>query len=183
MIHDRDSRTTASLNSFSGILRSVPVEIIKPTTARPRRRNGAAAGPSFVLSLCMALYSVLSLTGCSSQSPQPAIQVPLSDIHAVTGEWEGSVRTIPQMKFRASIFLIINEEGVYNFVAEDSAAIGLGMGMLSIEDGMLVSSSEGREVRMRLYDRNGQQILVGPVRNAKGKNFHLQVTRRNQSSP
>jgi hypothetical protein len=139
--------------------------------------------PSFVLSLCMALSSLLSLTGCSSQPPQPAIQVPLSDIHAVTGQWEGSIRTIPEMRFRASVFLTINEQGLYNFVVEDSAAFGLGSGMLSIEDGMLVSASQGRQVRMRLYDRNGQQILVGPVRNAKGEDFHVQVTRRSQPGP
>ena len=131
----------------------------------------------------LALYSLLSLTGCSRQPPQPAIQVPVSDIRTVTGEWEGAIRTIPQMRFRASVFLIINEKGLYNFVVEDSAAIGLGSGMLSIEDGMLVSSSHGRQVRMRLYDRNGQQILVGPVRNAKGEDFHVEVTRRSQPSP
>jgi len=85
---------------------------------------------------------------------------------------------MPAMTFRASIFLVINETGAYNFVAEDSAAIGLGTGTLTLEDGTLVSSSQGRQVRMRLYDRNGQQILVGPARNAKGEDFHVEVTRR-----
>ena len=147
-----------------------------------RREDYAAAGPGLGVLLCMTLYSVLSLAGCSSQPPQPAIQVPLSDIQAVVGEWEGSVQTTPDRRLKAFIFLIINENGAYNFVAEDAAAIGLGAGILTVENGILVSSSQGRQVRMALYDRNGQQTLVGAVRNAKGEDFLVGVIRRNTSS-
>ena len=58
-----------------------------------RRQDDVAAGPGFGLLVCMTLYSVLSLAGCSSHDPpQPAIQVPLSDIQAVAGEW-GRIRS------------------------------------------------------------------------------------------
>ena len=147
-----------------------------------RRQDDVAAGPGFGLLLCMTLYSVLSLAGCSSQPPQPAIQVPLSDIQAVAGEWEGSVRTTPDKKLKASLFLIINENSAYTFVSEDAAAIGLGAGILTIENGVLVSSSQGRQVRMALYERNGQQILAGAVRSAKGEDLLVEVMRRNTSN-
>ena len=147
-----------------------------------RREDYAAAGPGLGVLLCMTLYSVLSLAGCSSQPPQPAIQVPLSDIQAVAGEWEGSVRTTPDKKLKASLLLIINENSAYTFVSEDAAAIGLGAGILTIENGVLVSSSQGRQVRMALYERNGRQILAGAVRSAKGEDLLVEVMRRNTSN-
>lgn len=133
--------------------------------------------------LSVALGALLSLPGCSSHDPpSPAINIAVADIQAVVGEWEGSVQTTPDRRLKASIFLIINENGAYNFVAEDAAAIGLGAGILTVENGILVSSSQGRQVRMALYDRNGQQTLVGAVRNAKGEDFLVGVIRRNTSS-
>ncbi len=147
------------------------------------KQDGSALRCYLGFLFSVALGAMLSFVGCSSHDPPPpAINVPVSDIHVVAGEWEGSVRTTPDKKLKASLFLIINENSAYTFVSEDAAAIGLGAGILTIENGVLVSSSQGRQVRMALYDRNSQQILAGAVRNAKGEDFLVEVMRRHTSN-
>jgi hypothetical protein len=75
---------------------------------------------------------------------------------------------------------MIQESGAYTFIGKGMTDVVLGAGMFRLEDGRLVSDTEGRRLNFSLYNRNGQTALAGDARDKKGNLHYVNLKRASE---
>ena len=132
--------------------------------------------------LCSILVVTnLVITGCAGYRPPDARnQFPIADMKAAAGRLEGMVRSIPAMEEQDIVRVMIQESGAYTFVGQGMTDFILGAGMFRLEDGHLISDTEGRRMNFSLYNRKGQTVLAGDAWDKKGNPHYVDLTRASQ---
>jgi hypothetical protein len=123
--------------------------------------------------------AMLWVLGCTAyRPPDPSTQLPVSEFKMVAKTWEGTVRAMPDMTRKATVVLIIQENGSYTFVGEDWTQIALGAGMFTLRDNLLRSDSNGRNLSLALYQRKEHRILAGEARSKAGEKLFVELNPR-----
>jgi hypothetical protein len=102
-------------------------------------------------SMLLVVGLVVLVTGCASVPPG----VPVSDLAAVSGKWEGAIQT-PNGTLPAVI--TIDKAGTYQAIVNGQPFVGV----LSLDDGRIrvKSTTTGRTAVWTLHERDGQKVLV-----------------------
>lgn len=137
---------------------------------------------STIVLLSLVAMAMVWLDGCSGhQRPDPSSRVPISDFKTVAGKWEGTVWKVPNMARKASVVLIIDKNSAFTFVGQDFSRMALGSGTFTLQDGLLISDSFGRYLRLGLYDRESRSVLAGDARTKDGEELFAELTRTSTS--
>ena len=121
------------------------------------------------------------MAGCSGGPPhhdQSSTPVRITDVTMVAGEWEGFVTKSEDAIPSGSVRLTIRENGSYLFAGQTVSRVGVGAGMLHVEDGRLTGDSDRRAVSVSLYDHDGKAVLsVDSTNHETGDRYHGDFTR------
>ena len=135
-------------------------------------------------------YVVLMCVGCASvpSRQEPAsVTVPISDVHAVAGTWEGLLKETPPpppLRYGGDwITLTIADngegggDGIFEFATYRTIGVFSGSGPLNLANGTLHSESEQGRATYTLQEKDGTPILVVEAVDQKGVRYHAELTR------
>jgi hypothetical protein len=123
--------------------------------------------------MCLAISS-----GC--QTPEHMeqvqwVQVPIADLSAVEGKWDGLMRRVPPERRDDWLTVFIRSNGRYEFSSLRTIGVFSGHGEFSVNDGKLQSSSERGTVEAVLYEAGSQRMLKAKGRAADGTEYTAEV--------
>jgi hypothetical protein len=121
------------------------------------------------------------LVGCAGPPTHEGTewtQVPITDVHMVTGDWVGSVKKQAALLAEGSVRLIILENSTYVFAGQTTSRAAAGAGPLKVRDGRLIGDTDRRAMSISLYDHKGQPILAVEATNHEtGDHFRGDFTK------
>ena len=104
--------------------------------------------------------------------------VPLSDVQAVVGQWDGMETSPP-----GAVVLILRENRTYLFASQRSDSVLVGSGTFVLQDGKLYDETGKRDVVMTFARREERSVLVAEGTSKTGQRYHVEFTRRDESQP
>jgi hypothetical protein len=148
---------------FRGILiRSARHVVIDMQVVRWRIHPKKLAKVISALRLYGGPFVLGMLIGCSggpSQQDPSWILVPISDVHMVAGEWEGTVKIERAIIPEGSVRLMIHDNGTYLFAGQTISDVAIGAGSFEIRDGRLIGDTTRRTLTLTLYSHKGTSVL------------------------
>jgi hypothetical protein len=116
--------------------------------------------------------------GCQSteRSDQPEwAQVPIADLSAVAGKWDGLMRRMPPERRDDWVTVSIAPDGRYEFSSLRTIGVFTGHGVFALQEGKLRSTSERGTVEAVLYEAGGQRMLKAKGRASDGTEYSAEV--------
>jgi len=103
------------------------------------------------------------LLGCAG-GPDPQgpswKMLPITEVHSVVGEWDGTVKKEHGTLVEGGGRLMIRDNSTYLFAGQTTTRSAVGSGPLEVKDGRLIGDTERRALTLTLYDHNGQEVIV-----------------------
>lgn len=81
------------------------------------------------------------------------------------------------MRDDAWVLLMIREDGHFKFAGNRETEIVLGIGTLTIRDGMVVATGEQGSGTLTLHDKGGGAVLVIQATLKNGRHLYMEMTR------
>ena len=133
----------------------------------------------------MMIVSVFccSVSACSllDRPPSPPLEpIPVTDIKAAAGTWEGIMVRSPATRSDDWVTLKIQEDGTYHLKSIRTIGVFSGSGRFTLEDGTLVARSARGTVTAQLHRHVGQDdhVLQAEGTTSDGLTYRAQLTRK-----
>ncbi|MBX3300997.1 MAG: hypothetical protein KF693_02150 [Nitrospira sp.] len=131
----------------------------------------------------MMIVAVLccSMSACSLLGRPPSLpleHIPVTDIKAAAGTWEGIMVRSPATRSDDWVTLRIQEDGMYQFESVRTIGVFSGSGQFILEDGKLVARSARGMVTAQLHRHVGQDdhVLKAEGTTGDGLTYRAQLT-------
>jgi hypothetical protein len=131
----------------------------------------------------MMIVSVFccSVSACSilDRPPSPPLEpIPVTDIKAAAGIWEGIMVRSPATRSDDWVTLRIQENGMYRFESIRTIGVFSGSGRFDLEDGKLIARSARGMIMAELHRHVGQddQVLKAEGTTNDGISYRAELT-------
>ncbi|BFU96524.1 MAG: hypothetical protein NTNFB02_32460 [Nitrospira sp.] len=132
------------------------------------------------------VLSLALLVGCASGSDHQDRSwkpVPITGVHMVVGEWEGTVKKEHGALVEGGGRLMIRDNSTYLFAGQTTTRSAVGSGPLEVKDGRLIGDTNRRALTLMLYDHKGQEVIVVDATNHEtGERYRGEFRRVQESS-
>jgi hypothetical protein len=122
--------------------------------------------------ICLANFTL----SCATPSP-PDVRdwtpSPIGDVKSVTGAWEGILTSVGTR--RDWVSLLIGEDGTYEFASYRPIGVLSGKGQFTVEEGKLMTRTEGGNITCSLYTANDRRMLKAEATNKKGVTYAAEL--------
>ena len=129
------------------------------------------------LVIIVSLLTIASIGCAASRSSANLKIVPVAGIAGVAGDWQGLSKRLPDMRDDAWVLLMIREDGYFKFAGNRETDIVLGVGTLTIRDGLVVATGEQGSGTLTLHDKGGDSLLVIQATLKDGRHLYMEMTR------
>jgi hypothetical protein len=126
----------------------------------------------------VALACLATSYGCETaerSKPPQWVQFPITDVSEVAGKWDGLMRRIPPDRRDDWVTVAIGSDGKYEFSSLRTIGVFSGHGEFALNEGRLVSKSEGGTVEAVLYQDGTHRMLKAKGRAADGTEYTAEV--------
>ncbi len=126
----------------------------------------------------VALACLATSYGCETaerSKPPQWVQFPITDVSEVAGKWDGLMRRIPPDRRDDWVTVAIGPDGKYEFSSLRTIGVFSGHGEFALNEGRLVSKSEGGTVEAVLYQDGTHRMLKAKGRAADGTEYTVEV--------
>jgi hypothetical protein len=128
------------------------------------------------------LLSVSLLAACAGLGTQqqiPLSPVPITEIKAVEGTWEGLVINARTGKASGRIAVVLTSHdayGTYSFGGETAQGSLVGTGRVAVHSGRLLSETGQRMANFTLCLRGSEKVMAAHVIGKDGNPYHMELT-------
>jgi hypothetical protein len=116
-----------------------------------------------IATLCLLFgWGSMSLVLCAvlSRQPSPTLTfVPIPDFHSVAGTWAGVATRVPPSPRDDWVELTIHDDGTYETTGARTTGVLLHLGMLTLSDGRIISSTDRESATYLLYEGVDRRVL------------------------
>jgi hypothetical protein len=128
------------------------------------------------LTLVIACLAISYGCGTAERSHEPQwVQVPISDMSAISGKWDGLMRQVPHQRRDDWVTVAIASDGRYEFSSLRTIGVFSGGGQFALNEGKLLSKSERGTVEAVLYEAGAQRMIKAKGRAADGTEYTAEV--------
>jgi hypothetical protein len=131
------------------------------------------------MAIVSAFYSGMSACSMLDRPPSPPLEpIPMTDIKAAAGTWEGIVVRSPAVRSNDWVTLRIEENGMYRFESVRTIGVFSGNGRFVLEDGKLIARSARGTMTAQLHRHVGQHdhVLNAEATTSDGLTYRAQLT-------
>jgi hypothetical protein len=133
-----------------------------------------AQWPLTLLIACAVMSYGCGSTAERSGGPQ-WVQVPITDLSAVSGKWDGLIRQVPHQRRDDWVTVAIAPDGRYEFSSLRTIGVFSGRGQFDLNEGKLVSQSERGTLEAVLFEAGAQRMIKAKGRAADGTEYTAEV--------
>ncbi|MFY4727850.1 hypothetical protein [Nitrospira sp. BLG_2] len=132
----------------------------------------------FVLLVFMCYGSLSACSWMDRFASPPLEPIPMTDIKATAGTWEGIMVRSPATRSDDWVTLRIREDGMYHFESIRTIGVFSGSGQFTLEDGKLFARSSRGTITAQLHRHVGQDdhILKAEGTTSDGITYRAQLT-------
>jgi hypothetical protein len=131
------------------------------------------------LSVTLILACLAMSYGCGTTAERSAepqwVQVPITDLSAVSGKWDGLIRQVPHQRRDDWVTVAIAPDGRYEFSSLRTIGVFSGGGRFALDEGKLLSKSERGTVEAALFEAGAQRMIRAKGRAADGTEYTAEV--------
>ena len=122
---------------------------------------------------CGAITSACAATDRSNEVQW--VQVPITDLSAVSGKWDGLIRQVPHQRRDDWVTVAIAPDGRYEFSSLRTIGVFSGSGRFALDEGKLLSRSDRGTVEAVLFEAGAQRMIKAKGRAADGTEYTAEV--------
>ena len=137
---------------------------------------------SLFLVFSVLVSSLAACAGLETQRQVPLTPVPITEIKAVEGTWEGLVRNTRTAKDSGRVIVVLTSHDTYwtySFGGETAQGSLVGTGRMTVENGRLSSEMGQRMVNFTLCLRGSEKVMIAHVFGKDGNPYYVELTRLN----
>jgi hypothetical protein len=134
-------------------------------------------GPFLVFLLLVC--SLAACAGLGKQQQLPLTPVPITEIKAVEGTWEGLVLNARTGKASGRIAVVLTSHdayGTYSFGGDTAQGSLVGTGRVTVHGGRLLSEAGQRMANFTLCLRGSEKVMTADVFGKDGNPYYAELT-------